>query len=992
MVKKLNPIIKIEDQLFSGGLTKNSRALIVLSNTSLAELVFELLREERKITPVYLLPHTETLPYDFFSPSSVIKNKRMQTLSRLLSSEKFLLISSVQALMNPCPAKSHLLPVESLKTKQYLKRKDFLKSIGDSGYERKEIVNEVGEYSVRGVVIDIFPTGSTNPIRIEVYEDTIESLRLFNPLTQITTKKIDTFSALPPQEYCLSNIGINNFKKNWRASFDAYEEDSEIFKTLSQGKAEEGAEIYLPLFFGKKTTVLDYLDDFDQIFLDQNTLEELDKYQELIFERFEEYRFDIKRPLINPQDLFLTKKEFNIFTKKRKVKQIRVDKYKKDKAIPLKEDPDTTYREVITTMPEVDDLVVHLFHGIGIYRGLKNIISKNVIHDCLEIEYRDESKVYVPVDSMHLVSKYFGPEDISLDTLGSKKWEKKKTVAIQRTYDTAVELLNIQATRNSKKGTKYLIPAEEYSEFCQEFPYIETVDQSLTISEIETDLQQTRPMDRLVCGEVGFGKTEVAMRASFITAFNNYQTCILVPTTLLAQQHYDNFIKRFSKTPINIEKLSREVSPHKKREILSKLKEGKIDIIIGTHALLQKSVSFNNLGLLVIDEEHRFGVRQKEKIKKFKQEVNLLYLSATPIPRSLNLSLSKLKDLSIIATAPSDRISVRTFVYRFNENLLKECIQRELLRSGQIYYLCNDLRLIEDRKQRIEEFFPDIKVDIVHGQLKGQEIEERMVLFQNGEIDVLVCSTIIESGLDISNANTLIVEAADRLGLAQLHQLRGRVGRGNKQAFAYFLKSTGILKRKKAESRLKALQDSDSLSAGFLLSMRDLEIRGAGEILGENQSGIMESIGIDLYMRLLNKATDQIKKGELNTLRLERQVEVNLNTSSNIPETYLPDINQRLIMYNKISSALSLEDLKDIQLEMINRFGLFPPELKILFFETEISLSAIPQNIKEIKVTNDEIKICYLDSSKDKRLKKGVDFEDNIKKIYKEINFIAKAS
>lgn len=992
MTNQLDQIIKLNNKLFSSYLTKDLQTLVVLSNTSTAELVFKSLKKERKIGPVFLLPHAETLPYDFFSPSSYIKNQRMQTFSKLLSSEKMLLVTSIQALMSPCPEKGHLLPIDVLQTKQVLKRKDFLNSLEALGYERKQVVNEVGEFSVRGVIIDIFPTGSINPIRIEIYEDTIESLRLFNPLTQLTTKKIDTFSTLPPQEYSLSISGINNFKKNWRALFDVYEEDSEIFKAISLRKAEEGAEIYLPLFFNKKTTTLDYLDNFNQIFIEQDSLKEFDKYQMLINDRYEEYRYDIKRPLINPKDLFLTKDEFSSFIKKRTVKKIKIEAFKTNKKTQLRNETKARFREGSNAIPEVNDIVVHLFHGIGIYKGLKKINAKNIIHDCMEIEYKNESKVYVPVDSMHLVSRYFGPENISLDVLGSSKWEKKKNAAIQRTYDTAAELLNIQATRNLKKGTKYLIPTEEYETFCNKFPYIETVDQLKTISEIETDLQQTTPMDRLVCGEVGFGKTEVAMRASFITAFNNHQTCILVPTTLLAQQHYDNFIKRFSQTPITIEKLSRDLSSLKKKKILSELKEGKIDIIIGTHMLLQESVDFNNLGLLIIDEEHRFGVRQKERIKKFKQEVNLLYLSATPIPRSLNFALSKLKHLSIIATAPSDRLSVRTFVYGFNENLVKECIQRELLRSGQMYYLCNDLRLIEDRKQRIIKFFPDVEVAIVHGQLKGQEIEERMIRFQNGEIDILVCSTIIESGLDISNANTLIVEAADRLGLAQLHQLRGRVGRGNKQAFAYFLKSTDILKRKKADTRLKALKDSDSLSAGFLLSIKDLEIRGAGEILGESQSGIMESIGIDLYLRLLNKATNQIKKSKFETFLLEKPIEVNLNTSSYIPETYLPDINQRLIMYNKISAALSLRDLKEIQLEMINRFGLFPQELKTLFLEAEIAIVATQYQIKGIKIINDEIIINYLNSSHDKKLNTGVDFEDNIKKIYKELNFVSKVS
>ena len=493
-------------------------------------------------------------------------------------------------------------------------------------------------------------------------------------------------------------------------------------------------------------------------------------------------------------------------------------------------------------------------------------------------------------------------------------------------------------------------------------------------------------MDRLVCGEVGFGKTEVAMRASFLAAFNNSQICILVPTTVLAQQHYESFVKRFSKTPINIEKLSRDVKPKKKKEVLTNLNNGRIDIIIGTHALLHGSIKFHELGLLIIDEEHRFGVRQKEKIKKLSEQVNVLYLSATPIPRSLNFALSELKDLSIIATAPEDRLSVRTFIYPFNENLIKEGIQRELIRNGQVYYLCNDLRLINDRKIRIEELFPSQTVDVVHGKLKGSEIEEKMLLFQNGQIDILVCSTIIESGLDISNANTLIVEEADRLGLSQLHQLRGRVGRGKKQAYAYFLKSSRILKRGKADKRLKALQDSDSLSAGFLLSMKDLEARGAGEILGENQSGIMESIGIELYLRLVNKASNQIQKGEVDSFIIEKQTEINLGTSAYIPNDYLPDISQRLIMYSRISSAISLKELKDIQVEMINRFGLFPKELKSLFFETEIALMAAQQKIKEIRIGEQNIKISYLNANKDKTLKKGVDFEDSVKKIYKMLN------
>ena len=982
-MSKINRNNSFQEQLFSWANQKDQK-VIITSNPLLAESTYQEL--EKRHPKVSLFPHTETLPYDFFSPSKHIKNLRMQALSGLLADKTNILIISIQALMSPCPDKAHLLPFELLETNKNIDRKNLISGLQNSGYERKDIVKEVGEFALRGSIIDIYATGYDEPIRIEINESKIESLRTFDPTSQITTQKINSFSAIPPYEYALNQKGINLFKKNWRNYFDTFEEDSDVFKSIAKGKAEEGSEIYLPLFFLGKTSVINYLDKFDTVLLDKNVLKEIKDYELLINERYEEYRYDITRPLLKPSELFLTKNEFKSFLKDREVTNITFKDFNSKKITKAKIKSIQPTKEYNHQIPEIDDRVVHLFHGIGIFKGLKNIKTKSTSNECLEIEYRNNSKVFVPIDSMHLVSKYFGPEEINIDELGSKKWERKKTLAIKKTFDTAAELLKTQAKRNLRKGKKYQIPKNEYFEFCREFQFIETQDQKNTILEIEKDLQDSIPMDRLVCGEVGFGKTEVAMRASFISAFNNSQTCILVPTTVLAQQHYESFLKRFSNSPINIQKLSRDITVRKRKEILSQLKEGHIDIIIGTHALLQGSIEFQDLGLLIIDEEHRFGVRQKEKIKKLKEDVNILYLSATPIPRSLNFALAELKDLSIIATAPENRLSVRTFIYPFNEHLIKESIQRELLRNGQVYYLCNDLRLIQDRKTRIEDLFPSHNVDFIHGKLKGSEIEEKMLLFQNGQINILVCSTIIESGLDIANANTLIVEEADRLGLSQLHQLRGRVGRGKKQAYAYFLKSNRILKRKKADKRLKALKDSDSLSAGFLLSLKDLEARGAGEILGENQSGIMESIGIDLYLRLVNRATNQIQKGEIESFILEKDIEVNLNTSTYIPEDYLPDINQRLIMYNRISSAISLEELKDIQIEMINRFGLFPKELKALFFESELTLIATEKNVNEIKIKKEDIEINFLDSTKDKVFKKGVDFKDNIKKIYEGLN------
>ena len=480
------------------------------------------------------------------------------------------------------------------------------------------------------------------------------------------------------------------------------------------------------------------------------------------------------------------------------------------------------------------------------------------------------------------------------------------------------------------------------------------------MKEVETDLLNKKPMDRFVCGEVGFGKTELAMRAAFLASYNNKQTCVLVPTTLLAQQHLDSFKKRFEDTAVNIAMLTKNIKNKTRKILLEDLSKGKIDILIGTHALLQDSISYSDIGLLIIDEEHRFGVRQKEKIKKIKKDINVLSLSATPIPRSLNFALSKLKDFSIISSPPPDRVSVKTFVYSLNKNLISESIQREILRGGQIYYLCNDLRLINNRKVDLQDSFPELSIGIVHGRLKPLDIETTMLEFHEGNIDILFCSTIIESGLDIQNANTIIIESADKLGLAQLHQLRGRVGRSNKQAYAYFLKSSSNIKRKKARSRIEAFEDSDSRSAGLLLAIKDLEIRGAGEILGEKQSGILQSIGLDLYTRLLNKAADYIKKGILEFDLLEKEKDINLGVSSYIPKDYLPDLNQRLIMYNRIALARSNQELRAIQIEMIDRFGLFPKEINNLFIQNEIRLIAESLSISSIQASRDRIKVMYI--------------------------------
>lgn len=955
---------------------KSKQKIIVLSSPDKADKLFE---EIKGTINCLHIPHFETLPYDFFSPSKRIINQRLTAFAQLKNKSSLNIVTSIQALIDLCPPKESLFSVESLEVNKPFDRNILIKELLSVGYKKTDLVEELGEFATRGQIIDIFACGNRLPIRIEEFDNEIISLRTFNPKNQSTVKKIDSISILPPNEFMFNKKGVNLFKKNWRLRFEEDEDDCEIFNSLSNLKETEGGEIYSKLFFNEPTYLIDYLNDNHEFYLEDSWVESLNSFYELIHSRYENYKFDSTRPLLSPDEVYLDKEYItNLIHKKISTSFC----FSRSPKIEVKEKEDSMNSSVTKVtneyLPQLGEKVVHLQHGIGIFNGLKQIKANDVVNECLEIEYLNESKVFVPINDISKVNKFHGPEDTKINQLGSKRWKKRKSEALKRTFDVAAELLEIKARRNSKEGFSYQYPVKEYDEFKKLFPYQETPDQIKTIEEVERDLNSKQLTDRLICGEVGFGKTEVALRASFIAAYNSKQVCLLVPTTLLAQQHYETFTERFKDFPIKIAKLSRDLSKKQRDLVIKDLKSGNIDIIIGTHALIQKQNEFKDLGLLIIDEEHRFGVKQKEKIVSMKEDVEILSLSATPIPRSMNLSLAKLKDLSIISTPPSNRISVKTFVHSYNENLIKEAIQRELLRGGQIYYLCNDLKVIEDRKQRLEENFPKQKVEIIHGQLKSRDIEERMINFLENKTQILVCSTIIESGIDISNANTLIVEDADMLGLAQLHQLRGRVGRGKKQAFAYFLRSKQIKNKSKSNKRLKALKDSNSLSAGFLLAMKDLEIRGAGEILGSNQSGICESIGIDLYLKLLNRATDFIERGVLDFEYLDRsEVEVDLGRSSYIPEEYVSEINIRLIFYNKIATATTLKDLKDIKIEMIDRFGLFPDELRSLFLEAEIRISS-PENLKSVTFKDQKVMLKRSDKVETINLERFTKLDDKV--------------
>jgi len=610
--------------------------------------------------------------------------------------------------------------------------------------------------------------------------------------------------------------------------------------------------------------------------------------------------------------------------------------------------------QVIKNLTELkmDSPVVHLDHGVGRYRGLETIELDGQANEFLILEYADNAKLYVPVNNLHMIARYSGADDehAPINKLGSERWSQAKRKAAEKARDTAAQLLDIYARRAAKKGFQFDMPDDNYRQFSAGFPFEETPDQAQAINAVIQDMHKPTPMDRLVCGDVGFGKTEVAMRAAFMAVQSGKQVAVLVPTTLLAQQHYESFRDRFADWPVKVEVLSRFKTTKEQNTALQQLEEGKVDILVGTHKIIQGDVKFKDLGLLIIDEEHRFGVQQKDKLKSLRSDVDILTLTATPIPRTLNMSMSGIRDLSIIATPPAKRLSVKTFVRQRDDVTLREALLRELLRGGQAYILHNEVKTIEKVAQDIRDLMPEARVEFAHGQMRESELERIMSDFYHRRFNILVCTTIIETGIDVPNANTIIIERADKFGLAQLHQLRGRVGRSHHQAYAYLMTPPPRSITKDAVKRLEAISAADTLGAGFTLATHDLEIRGAGELLGDDQSGQIEGVGFTLYMELLEDAVKAIKEGKEPNLDkpLQQSTEVNLKIPALIPNEYLPDIHERLIIYKRISNADNKEALHDLKVEMVDRFGLLPDATKNLFRLTELRFKAEALGISKI--------------------------------------------
>ncbi|ORU90352.1 MAG: transcription-repair coupling factor [Cycloclasticus sp. symbiont of Poecilosclerida sp. M] len=602
---------------------------------------------------------------------------------------------------------------------------------------------------------------------------------------------------------------------------------------------------------------------------------------------------------------------------------------------------------------EIGSPVVHQEHGVGRYLGLKHLVVDEIETEFLTLEYANNDKLYVPVASLNLIGRYMGSQGDTapLHKLGSEQWQKARKRAVKKVRDVAAELLDTHAKRAAKPGKPMVIESDEYEQFSNAFPFEETDDQANAIDQTLHDQSLAKSMDRVICGDVGFGKTEVAVRASFIASYNHYQVAVLVPTTLLAQQHFQNFSDRFADWPVRVEVLSRFISAKKQQQIVGDVADGKVDILIGTHRLLQKSVSYKNLGLVIIDEEQRFGVRHKEYFKSMRSEVDMLTLTATPIPRTLNQAMSGLRDISIIATPPPNRHAIETYVSEWNDSLVQEGCQREIKRGGQIFVLHNDIQTMDRMVREFQKLVPDSKVQKAHGQMRESELEQVMLDFYHNRFNIMVSTTIIENGIDLPNANTIIINRADKLGLSQLHQLRGRVGRSHHQAYAYMLIPPESLMTADAKKRIDAIQNNSDLGAGFSLSTHDMEIRGAGELLGDNQSGDIQEIGFTLYTELLERAVDALKSGKIVELEhdIDSGTEVNLHTSTLIPDDYLPDVHTRLVLYKRIASAENNGQLRDLQVEMIDRFGLLPDVTKHLFGSSEIKLLAGQMGVDKIE-------------------------------------------
>jgi transcription-repair coupling factor (superfamily II helicase) len=1025
--------------------------------------------------PVLQFPDWETLPYDAFSPHPEIVSQRIATLYQLPGVKRGVLVVPVATLMQRIAPRSHITGSGLVLSKgQKLDLATEQRRLEASGYRHVPQVAEPGDFAVRGALLDIFPMGTAEPYRIELFDDEVDSIRSFDPQTQRSQQQVERVDLLPAREFPLTDEAAKDFRNNLRERFPIDVRRCPLYQDMKEGVTPGGIEYYLPLFFPSTSTLFDYLADDALFVLGEGAGEAADQFWVQTLERYDQRAHDIERPVLPPAELYLPPDKLREQLNKR----LRVDVVEAGHEhaidtgtqpapeLPLNrkgEEPGAGLSHFVSSYPgrvliaadsagrrealietlataglkpqNVEDWqafsprghgegpvaerdlprfaitiapleqgfaltrpalvvlterelygervrserdrkrrrgtardpesiirdlteltlgapIVHVDHGVGRYQGLVSMDVGGMDGEFLTIEYAKGDKLYVPVSQLGLVSRYSGtaPELAPLHSLGGDAWERARRKAAEKVRDVAAELLAIYAQRQARGGESMPIDRQLVEEFGSTFPFEETPDQETAIEAVLEDLAAPRAMDRVICGDVGFGKTEVALRAAFATATAGKQVAVLVPTTLLAQQHYRNFADRFADWPVRVDVLSRFKSTKEVNDALKRLADGQIDVIVGTHKLLQSDIKFKNLGLVIVDEEQRFGVRQKEQLKKLRAEVDLLTMTATPIPRTLNMAMAGLRDLSLIATPPAHRTAVRTFISAWDPATIREALQRELSRGGQVYFLHNEVQSIERTVRELGELVPEARIRIAHGQMPERELESVMADFHRQRFNVLVCTTIIETGIDIPTANTIIIDRADHFGLAQLHQLRGRVGRSHHRAYAYLVVPDRKSITADAQKRLEALASLEELGAGFTLATHDLEIRGAGELLGDEQSGQIQEIGFGLYTELLDRAVRALKSGNVPDFDLssEHETEVELHLPALIPDDYLGDVHTRLTLYKRIASARSEDDLRDLQVEMIDRFGLLPEPTKQLFAVASLKLMATPLGIRKL--------------------------------------------
>lgn len=1014
----------------------------------------------------HLLPDWETLPYDSFSPHQDLISERMATLYEVQNGRcDVLLVPATTALLRMGPPSFLAAYTFFFKQGEKLDEAKLKSQLTLAGYTHVSQVMSPGEYAVRGGLIDLFPMGSVLPYRLDLFDDTVESIRTFDADNQRSLYPVKEVRILPGREFPMDEAARSAFRQRWREAFEGDPSRCTVYKDMGNGIASAGIEYYLPLFFAETATLFAYLPEQTMLAMVGNIEETITRFRDEAQSRYKFLNAQRERPLLPPNDIFLAADEFFALCKPFPRWTLNKAQSASEICAPLAEvavnrrldDPMTNLRAyvmqgqkrvlicaetngrretLLQTMREYDlhpvpcegldgflgstasfmlsvaplyagfllhhaqgdlafvtetelyagsgrrigkrkqesvsqvdamvrdlselkigDPVVHVNHGIGRYLGLISMDLGEGETEFLHLEYAKESKLYVPVAHLHLISRYSGAasEDAPLHSLGSGQWEKAKRKAAQQVRDTAAELLNLYARRAARQGHAFEYSSHDYQAFADSFGFEETADQAAAIDAVIRDMTSGKPMDRLVCGDVGFGKTEVALRAAFVAVMGGKQVAILAPTTLLAEQHAQNFADRFADWPVKIAEMSRFRSGKEITQAIKGMSDGTIDIVIGTHKLLSPEVKFSRLGLIIIDEEHRFGVRQKEALKSLRAEVDVLTLTATPIPRTLGMALEGLRDFSVIATAPQKRLAIKTFVRSEDDSVIREACLREMKRGGQIYFLHNEVDTIQNRFAKLQELLPEARIGIGHGQMHERELEKVMRDFVAQRFNILLCTTIIETGIDVPSANTIIMHRADKFGLAQLHQLRGRVGRSHHQAYAYLLVSDVQGLTKQAQRRLEAIQQMEELGSGFYLAMHDLEIRGAGEVLGENQSGEMLEVGFQMYSDMLNEAVRALKNGKEPDLSspLASTTEINLHIPALLPNDFCGDVHQRLSIYKRLANCEKQEQIDAMQEEMIDRFGKLPDQAQSLIETHRLRLLAKSVGIVKIDASSE---------------------------------------